>query len=151
LGPDRPHSHPASPASGAVAAVCRPNSRGDIELRDAGHKLEAIRTYLARTSIEGQARVSASERRLEVLIGELLGPASMAGPGRGKPSFANDGLTRNERSDFRSMAENADVVEEVIAESTDEKPASRRKVLPNTREMEIPWPRRGPLNSRCDD
>jgi hypothetical protein len=66
-------------------------------------------------------------RRLEVRIGELLGDPR---PGeRTDLSFASDGLTPNERHYFRTMAAHADVVEDVIAESTDEEPASRRRVL----------------------
>lgn len=98
------------------------------ELRDAGNKLAAIDEYLSRTSTEGRARVAAAQRRLEVRIGVLLGPASPNGKGLG--SFANDPseLTKDERHAFRKMAENEDVVEATIAESTDEQPASRRKV-----------------------
>lgn len=44
-------------------------------------------------------------------------------------SFANDGLTRNQRYEFRLMAAHPEIVEQVIAESTDEQPASRRKVM----------------------
>lgn len=60
-------------------------------------------------------------RRLEVRIGQLLGPAEpTAGPGRGKPSNATDGLSRDERSAVRTLAPNEEIVEQVIAESTDE-------------------------------
>ncbi len=53
-------------------------------------------------------------RRLEVRIGELSGPAEpVAGPGRGKASVANDGLSRDERHDFRQMAAHPEVVERV--------------------------------------
>jgi hypothetical protein len=44
-------------------------------------------------------------------------------------SFANDGLTRSERWQFRKMAEHPDVVERVIAAATDASPPSRRKIL----------------------
>jgi hypothetical protein len=97
------------------------------ELRDASNKLAAIDTYLERTSIEGRARTAAAMRRLEVRIGQLLGPAE-----KGRPSNGNvpreEHLPGNRRHDFRQMAEHEDVVEDVIADSTDEDPASRRKV-----------------------
>lgn len=44
-------------------------------------------------------------------------------------SCANDGLTRNERWQFRKMADHPEIVERVIQESTDADPASRRKIL----------------------
>ena len=45
-------------------------------------------------------------------------------------SFANDdGLTRNERWQFRKIAEHPAIVNAVIDESTDDDPPSRRKIL----------------------
>lgn len=99
-------------------------------LKDAGNKLAAIGEYLQRTSVEGRARVAAAMRRLEVRIGELLGPAQNGGDRR------SDQFHRDEteisgpiRTQFRAMAANPDAVEQVIAESSDEEPASRRKVM----------------------
>lgn len=43
--------------------------------------------------------------------------------------MTDDGLTKQQRYEFRLMAEYRDVVERVIAESTDEDPATRAKVL----------------------
>jgi hypothetical protein len=107
------------------------------ELRDASNKLAAIDTYLERTSIEGRARTAAAMRRLEVRIGQLLGPAE-----KGRPSNGNvpreEHLPGNRRHDFRQMAEHEDVVEEVIADSTDEDPASRRKVTEAIRRQRQP-------------
>lgn len=100
------------------------------DLHAAAAKLSAVDAYLTRTSIEGRGLVARSMRRLEFRIGNLLGPAEpVAGPGRGKPSTTTDGLSRDQRSDFRQMAEHPDVVEDVIAGSTDDAPASRRKVM----------------------
>lgn len=97
-------------------------------LRDASNKLAAIDEYLARTSTEGRARVAAAMRRLEVRIGQLLGPPTPNGKGPG--SVATDPeISRHQRQEFRQMAEHPEVVEQVIAESTDEKPASRRSVM----------------------
>lgn len=49
--------------------------------------------------------------------------------GGAKASLASDGLTRNERWKFRRMAAHPDIVERIIRESTDENPASQRRVL----------------------
>lgn len=100
------------------------------ELQDASNRLAAIDEYLARTSTEGRSRVAAAIRRLEVRIGQLLGPPMTrqeAGAARGVPREGH--LNKNQRRDFRQMAEHPEVVEDVIKESTDEKPASRRSVM----------------------
>lgn len=96
------------------------------ELRDATNKLAAIDEYLTRTSTEGRSRVAAAMRRIEVRIGDLLGPAQV-----GAHSSATEGqdLTRDQRSEFRQMAAHPEIVEDEIARSTDEAPASRRKVI----------------------
>lgn len=104
------------------------------ELRDANNKLAAIDEYLNRTSTEGRARVAEAQRHLEVRIGLLLGPADRGGDNGnqhtgGKYVATETALTATQRNEFRQMAEHSDVVDEVIAESTDEAPASRRKVL----------------------
>lgn len=107
------------------------------ELRDAINKCAAIDEYLARTSSEGRARVAAAMRRIEVRIGALLPPPMTrheAGVARHDPSARHRDpvlteIDRHTLGDFRSMAENPEVVETVIAESTDDQPASRRKVM----------------------
>ena len=70
--------------------------------------------------------MASAQRLLETRIGVLLGPSTT-----GAHSSASEGpdLTPNERSLFRKMADNPDVVDDVIEGSTDEEPASRRKVL----------------------
>lgn len=69
-------------------------------------------------------------RRLEVRIGQLLGPTSNGKRHDLEPSLAKEGsLNKNQRREFRQMAEHPEVIEEVIAESTDDKPASRRTVM----------------------
>lgn len=113
------------------------------ELRDAGNKLAAIAEYLDLTSTEGRARVAAAQRRIEVRIGQLIGPATV-----GAHSSASEGadLTANQRSDFRRMASDPDEVEAQIAASTDEAPASRRKVTEAIKNKNAPAvPRRSPL------
>ena len=97
------------------------------ELKDATNRLAAIDEYLSRTSTEGRGRVAAAMRRLEVRIGILLPPRQQ---GRQLLQRAEEvGLGQTDRSTFRHMAEHAEVVEEVIAESTDDAPPSRRSVL----------------------
>lgn len=103
------------------------------ELRDAGNKLAAISEYLNLTSTEGRARVAAAQRRLEVRIGVLLGPAQRGGDRRSDQvdrdqSDRNHGIDGATASRFRAMAKEPDTVEDVIAASTDDDPASRRKV-----------------------
>lgn len=100
------------------------------ELRDATNKLAAINEYLTRTSTDGRARVDAAMRKLEVRIGDLLGPPDIGGD-RKTDQFDRDrtDLSPDQRSDFRQMAANSDVVDEVIEQSTDDDPPSRRKVM----------------------
>lgn len=121
-------------------------------LRDAGNKLAAIDEYLRLTSTEGRAIVAATRRRLEAWIGDLL-PDPVPGERTDLSSATDrldDGLTKDQRSEFRSMAAHRDVVEDVIAASTDEVPASRRKVTDAIKAQGAPSsppvkPRRSPL------
>ena len=101
------------------------------ELREADHKLAAIGEYVRRTSTEGRAKVEAARRRLEARIGQLLGPAKCGPPAADESSLASEDslLTANDRSHFRKLADHPDIVDAVIDESTDEAPASRRRVL----------------------
>lgn len=59
-------------------------------LEDARAKVAAIETYLRRRGEAVAAEIATADRRLEVRIGALLGPAPGAGPGRGKTSVAPD-------------------------------------------------------------
>lgn len=108
------------------------------ELADATNKLAAIDEYLSRTSNEGRARVAAAMRRLEVRIAVVIGPNPGHGgvrvPGEASP-YAD--LPQQRRSDFRLMATHPEVVETVIAESTDKRPATRNRVLNTIRETVI--------------
>lgn len=98
-------------------------------LRDAKNKLAAIDEYLSLTARDGRAAVAATMRRLEVRIGQLLGPASPNGKTSGLVATNPDSISPRERHDMRTLAANEEIVERVIAESTDEAPASRRKVV----------------------
>lgn len=114
------------------------------ELQDAAHKLAAIDEYLSRTSTEGRGRVAAAMRRLEVRIGQLLGPARMGGVnGHNKEEVTREGthLVPNQRMEFRAMADNPEVVEEVIAESTDQAPPSRRKITRRIKDAKAAHPK----------
>jgi len=120
---------PAQIAEVATALVAWADTVDDVaEVRDAANKWAAITEYVRRTSREGVAEAESALRRLEVRVGQLLGPASPNGKGSG--SHASDpSIGPDDRSRFRAMADNADVVEDVIAASTDADPPSRRKVL----------------------
>lgn len=99
----------------------------DIDaVKEAKARLEAIDLYIARTSSAGRAEVAATLRRLEVRIGQLLGPAEV---GSHSSATEGPGLTKDQRHEFRQMAEHPDIVEQTIAASSDDKPASRRQVL----------------------
>lgn len=114
------------------------------ELQDATNRLAAIDEYLGRTSIEGRGRVAAAMRRLEARIGALL-PRH-----QGKQLRHRDvevAIHNNTKADFRSMAEHPEVVEEVIAESTDDRPASRRKVTDRIRDAV----KNNPADSKVDE
>ncbi|MGI9118792.1 MAG: hypothetical protein ACR2G7_01455 [Acidimicrobiales bacterium] len=118
------------------------------ELQDGGHQLAAIQTYLERTSTAGRARVAAAMRRLEARIGDLLGPAEVGRPATGKVPREEPSIPANRRADFRRMAEHPEVVEDEIVKSTDEAPASRRKVMEAIKKTKAAKPekrRRTPL------
>lgn len=99
-------------------------------VRDMSNKWAAITEYVRRTSREGIAEAEAALRRLEVRVGALLGPP----PGPGRPAvngstIPNTDVERHAANDFRTLAEHPEIVEQVIAESSDSEPPSRRKVL----------------------
>ncbi len=103
------------------------------QLRHVALKLAAYNQYLESTSTQGLAMVTATLRRLEARIGALdtpqQGRRSDQLPHRDEEVQIHD----QTRSDFRRMAEHPGVVDEVIAESTDAEPPSRRKVMDRIR------------------
>lgn len=116
------------------------------ELRDAGNKLSAIDEYLARTSTDGRARVALAQRNLEARIGDLIGPGIPGRPPADNPNHGkglDDGLNDRQRSEFRQLAGNRDVIDDVAAESTDDDPPSRRKVMKAIKQQTKP--QRSPL------
>jgi hypothetical protein len=88
----------------------------------------------------GRKRVAVTLRRLEVRIGQLLGPTKIGERHDLEPSLASEGsLKPNQRSDFRKMAEHSDVVAKVTADSTDEDPPGPRSA--GQQELEqVTWP-----------
>lgn len=112
-GPDRPGRSRPGLADGGEALL-RPVTR------------QRLRSAVVGPVSAGPAgRLSAAMRRLEVRIGQLLPKAAPTpGPGRGKASVMDDGLSRDQRHEFRQMASAPEIVEQVITESTDEAPAS---------------------------
>lgn len=121
---------PAQVAEYASALVAWSETVTDPgEVRDVANKWAAITEYLRRTSREGIAEAEGALRRLEMRVGELDTPKQGE---RTDLSVATEKLhdvSRSVRSDFRKMAEHPEIVEQVIAESTDADPPSRRKVL----------------------
>lgn len=101
-------------------------------IRDTVNKFDAIARYMQLTATDNLAEVEATKRRLEVRIGQLLGPAPTPHEsGARKGSLTNEPsgeLTPNQRHDFRQMAENPDIVDDIINQSDDHNPPSRRKV-----------------------
>lgn len=95
-----------------------------VAIADNSAKLAAIATYVAQTNRDGLAEIEAARRRLEMRIGELS-PRHQGQPTCSDP----EQVPRWDRSRFRQMFENADVVEEIIAESTDDQPPTRNRVI----------------------
>jgi hypothetical protein len=107
------------------------------EVREARNKWAAITEYIRRTSRDGVARAETAERRLEQRIGVLLGAMRASGelstPGRPSATFEGSrvsdiGMVPFDASEFVAMAEHADIVDAVIASSTDASPPTRNKV-----------------------
>jgi len=122
------------------------------ELREADNRLAAIGEYLERTTTTGRNAVAAARLRLEARIGALLGPAERGGDRRSDqvdrdrldPTGANL-LTKDQRSQFRKLADHPEIVEAVINDSDDENPASRRRALDEiNRARHAPPPEPGP-------
>jgi hypothetical protein len=125
---------PTAVAAADVPALCDAVMTTVAELDDIGaidemrKRLSMIDTYLEMTTIEGRSVIAATLRRIEVRIGKLLGPATL-GANQHSGFDRDRSLSADQRSQFRKMAEYEDLVEEIIAESDDVSPASRRKTL----------------------
>lgn len=106
-------------------------------LKDGAAKLRAIDEYVALTSSEGRQAIASTVRRIEMRVGEVLGPP-MQGTRTDLQLPNHDSevpLSEAERRHFRQMAAHQDIVEAEIAKGTDERPTSRRQVLQAIREQ----------------
>lgn len=100
-------------------------------LAEAAAKLAGLQAAY-KTLGDDALELTKARRYVEVRWGELLGPAEPSpGPGRGKPSDASDGLSRDTRSDFRALAkpEVRERVVETIRTATSSDELSRAALL----------------------
>ena len=116
---------------GASLSAWAQEANDASEVRDAAARWSAITAYVRRTSKEGIAEAEAVLRRLEVRVGQLLGPAVVGTNQHSEGTLASvpSEISRQERIRLRDLAQHADIVETVIAESTDANPPSQIKVL----------------------
>ena len=101
------------------------------QVKDVSARWAAITEYARRTSRDGIAEAEAVLRRLETRIGQL--DKSRQGA-RTDLELCTYGRRSSElhwrtASEFRLMAKHPEIVEAVIADSTDANPPSRRKVV----------------------
>ena len=121
---------PATIAQHGSEIVAWAEGSDDIDaVRDYVARWAAVTEYVRRTSREGVAEAESVLRRLETQVGKLLGPAKLGRPTLEESSVAPEDIGRHDRSEFRLMAEHPEIVDAVIAASTDSSPPSRRKVI----------------------
>ena len=118
------------PATNMLIRATALNEVNEIRSRAAALERYARSIRLATEAI-GAAQIIA--RRAEVRIGEL--DEKRSPPGK-RSSFANDDLSRDERYDFRTMAEYP-TVETVLGELAPEGKATRAAVLREIRRGEV--------------
>jgi hypothetical protein len=101
------------------------------QLKDAAAKLRAIDEYLSVTNVEGRKAIVATIRHIDIRAGEVLGVGVVGRPPQGEivKGFTISELSNVEKRQLRLMAQHPDIVEQVIEESTDQRPASRLKVI----------------------
>lgn len=111
-------------------------------LTDLRSRFQPFAAAFTKATKKGSSTIAATERRIEVRLGELLTQSRESGElvkhgGDRKTEIKADaaalkladvGLTRQEAAEFVAMAEHPEVVEQVIAESSDTAPASRNRV-----------------------
>jgi hypothetical protein len=101
------------PANFAISIQQQLSTIDDINaIEDGRRRLLALQTYF--TKKENKQEVEIAARWCEVRIGELLGPAEQTHPGK-KASHAREVLPKNDRHNFRLMAQNKKIVERSIA------------------------------------
>lgn len=121
---------PATVSVGRIAEVvaqvealrnwCR--QEGDVVMaEEVRRRLAALERYV--TDRASRASLAAEQRRTEILIGELLGPADMGRPK--EVTSAGNKLHHGRRHEFRQLADHAAEVEGLIAEGV----TSRPKIL----------------------
>lgn len=108
------------------------------EVRD---RWDAVTTYMRRKSRDGVARAEATMRRLEARIGELSpsrqGDRSDIGTSPDDRRSSEPPLPRDQMTSARKLADNPDVVEDVIEQSTDEDPPTKKKVLDEIKKRDL--------------
>lgn len=121
------------------------------EVRD---RWAAVTEYMRRKSREGIAQAEATMRRLEIRIGQLS-PAQQGqrsdlttSPDAGRSSDSVIPLSPNRMTEARKQAEHPDVVEQVIADSTDDNPPTKAKVLDAIRAAKQAEPQVSPRYTR---
>jgi hypothetical protein len=120
------------PANFAISIQQQLSTIDDINaIEDGRRRLLALQTYF--TKKENKQEVEIAARWCEVRIGELLGPAEQTHPGK-KASHAREVLPKNDRHNFRLMAQNKKIVErlgEVLAATVSHE-GSRGQLKGNT-------------------
>lgn len=118
---------------GSQVVLAAQNSDDVHEVTEMAARWSAIAEYVRRTSTEGIAQAEATKRRLEIRIGQLS-PAAANDGTRGNqhtatPDAGNGSLPKNRLTEARQMAEHPEIVEEVIANSTDADPPTKAKII----------------------
>ena len=99
---------------------------------DAVGKLAAMSAYLRATSAEGRGRIESAARKCGIRLGEVT-PKEPNGRGVKYPDSGSF-ISPQQRSKFRKMAANADLVD--IIGSTDEDPLTQNKLLEAIKQRE---------------
>jgi hypothetical protein len=99
---------------------------------DAVGKLAAMSAYLRTTSAEGRGRIESAARKCGIRLGEVT-PKEPNGRGVKYPDSGSF-ISPQQRSKFRKMAANADLVD--IIGSTDEDPLTQNKLLEAIKQRE---------------
>lgn len=83
------------------AATCE-----DLDaLRESRARVAAVEAYLAKRHKDASRKMGRADRKLEARIGELFGKAKVGVNQHSEPSVATEGFTKDERHEFRQIAE----------------------------------------------
>jgi hypothetical protein len=129
--PDQAHSLPqvTSVCEAVESWVQTADDVGMIE--QAVGRLGAMAEYLRLTSQEGRGRIELTARKCAARVGELTPERPR---GRGAIDFGSESMTPKQRSDFRKIAEHADLIDKVG--STDARPLTHNRLMEKIREEE---------------